>query len=414
MKNPRSYRADASYEWKAVTLLALGFGLVSIDRFMIMPLFPVMMKDLNLNYQDLGLITGILAVTWGISSLFMGKLSDRFGHRAIIVPAVILFSLLAGFSGLATGLLSLMLIRAVIGAAEGAFTPASIVATLEASKPSRHGLNLGIQQAAMPLFGLALAPILVTQLLHVVAWHWVFAMVMIPGLIVGFLLHKVLRNTDPSAAAEHTITHDATSHRWTDVFNSRNVPLNILGMMCWLTVLVVLGAFLPNYLLDYMGLSLEQMGYVLSAIGFGGAAGTILLPCLSDRIGRKPVMVLSVIGGVASLYLLINTGADTTRLFISLFLTVFFDFGLICLTVGPSTTESVPARLMSTASGFVVGIGEIFGGGIAPSLAGYVAHNHGIQYTLLLAIGAMAAGLLITLAIKETAPVRSASVLKAS
>ena len=82
MKNPRSYRADASYEWKAVTLLALGFGLVSIDRFMIMPLFPVMMKDLNLNYQDLGLITGILAVTWGISSLFMGKLSDRFGHRA--------------------------------------------------------------------------------------------------------------------------------------------------------------------------------------------------------------------------------------------------------------------------------------------------------------------------------------------
>ena len=80
--------------------------------------------------------------------------------------------------------------------------------------------------------------------------------------------------------------------------------------------------------------------------------------------------------------------------------------------MGPSTTESVPAQLMSTASGFVVGIGEIFGGGIAPSLAGYVAHNHGIQYTLLLAIGAMAAGLLITLAIRETAPVRVASVLK--
>ena len=412
MKNPCSYRADASYEWKAVTLLALGFGLVSIDRFMIMPLFPVIMKDLNLNYQDLGLITGVLSVTWGISSLFTGKLSDRFGHRAIIVPAVILFSLLAGFSGLANGLLSLMLIRAVIGAAEGAFTPASIVATLDVSKPSRHGLNLGIQQAAMPLFGLALAPILVTQLLHVVAWHWVFVMVMVPGLIVGFLLHKVLRNTDATEAAEHTMTHDATSHRWTDIFTSRNVSLNILGMMCWLTVLVVLGAFLPNYLLDYMGLSLEQMGYVLSAIGFGGASGTILLPCLSDRIGRKPVMILSVIGGVASLYLLINIGADTTRLFAALFFTVFFDFGLICLTVGPSTTESVPARLMSTASGFVVGIGEIFGGGIAPSLAGYVAHNHGIQYTLMLAIGAMAAGLLITLAIKETAPVRSAAVLK--
>ena len=107
MRNAPRYDADTGYEWKAVTLLALGFGLVSIDRFMIMPLFPVMMKDLNLSYQDLGLITGILAVAWGISSLFMGKLSDRFGHRAIIVPAVIVFSLLAGFSGLATGLISL-------------------------------------------------------------------------------------------------------------------------------------------------------------------------------------------------------------------------------------------------------------------------------------------------------------------
>lgn len=32
---------DTRYEWKAVVLLAIGFGLVGIDRFMIMPLFPV-------------------------------------------------------------------------------------------------------------------------------------------------------------------------------------------------------------------------------------------------------------------------------------------------------------------------------------------------------------------------------------
>jgi hypothetical protein len=44
---------DTSYEWKAVTLLGLGFGLVGLDRWIIAPLFPFMMKDLNLNYQDL-------------------------------------------------------------------------------------------------------------------------------------------------------------------------------------------------------------------------------------------------------------------------------------------------------------------------------------------------------------------------
>lgn len=40
---------DRSYEWKAITLLALGFGLVGLDRWMVAPLFPAMMQDLNLD-----------------------------------------------------------------------------------------------------------------------------------------------------------------------------------------------------------------------------------------------------------------------------------------------------------------------------------------------------------------------------
>lgn len=397
---------DTSYEWKAVTLLSIGFGLVCLDRFLIMPLFPVIMKDLNLDYADLGNIAGILAITWGISALFMGNLSDRFGHRVIIIPAVIAFSLLVGLSGLATSVASLLLIRAVMGVAEGAYTPPSIVATLDASKPSRHGRNIGIQQAMAPLLGLGLAPILATQLLKVVDWQWVFAMVAIPGFIVAFLLYKVLRDTSADAAAEHTLTHDATEHKWSDVLKYRNVPLNMLGMMCWLTCLIVLTAFLPNYLIDFLGLDIEQMGFVLSAVGFGGTAGTLIMPGLSDKLGRKPIMVLCVLGGIFSVYLLTQTGADTTKLFAVLFMTVFFNFSLICLTVGPLSTEAVPAKLMSTASGLVIGVGEIFGGGIAPAMAGYIAINYGIENILYLALGALILGLTVAFSLKETAPVK--------
>lgn len=38
------------YEFKAVALLSLGLGMVGPDRFVINPLFPVMQKDLGLNY----------------------------------------------------------------------------------------------------------------------------------------------------------------------------------------------------------------------------------------------------------------------------------------------------------------------------------------------------------------------------
>lgn len=399
---------DARYEWKTVTLLALGFGLVGIDRFMILPMFPVMAQALHLDYQDLGNITGILAVGWGIAALFMGNLSDRFGHRKVIIPAIVVFSLLAGFSGFAAGVGSLMLIRACMGFAEGAYTPASIVATLDASKPSRQGLNIGIQQTALPLFGLGFAPILVTQLLKVIDWHWIFALVSIPGLVIAWLLHKTLRDTTVSKAALHTATHDVARHRWTDVFRYRNIPLNMLGMLCWLTTLVVLSALFPSYLVDYLHLELAQMGFILSAIGFGGTLGTLAMPALSDRVGRKPVMLVSVIGACAGLVMLMESGRDPVYLFTSLLVTLFFTFSMICLTVGPLSAEAVPASLMSTASGIVIGTGEIFGGGAAPAIAGYVAKHVGIQYILHLALGSLVLGFVVVLALRETAPARVA------
>src|SRR5690348_17389872 len=95
---------DSSYELKAVLILSLAFGLVGLDRFILPPLFPAMMKDLGLNYQDLGNIVGILAIAWGASAVFVGGLSDRIGRRGVLVPAVVLFSLLSVLSGVATGL----------------------------------------------------------------------------------------------------------------------------------------------------------------------------------------------------------------------------------------------------------------------------------------------------------------------
>jgi MFS family permease len=397
---------DAGYEWKAVALLSIGFGLVGIDRFMIMPLFPIMVHERHFDYQDLGYIAGALAVAWGFSSIFMGNLSDRIGHRKVIVPAMLVFSLLCGASGFAASLGSLILIRVLMGLSEGAYTPVSIIATIDASKPSRHGFNVGLQQTMMPLLGLGLSPILVTQLLKVVPWHWIFALAAVPGFIVAFLLFKILRDSDAKSAAKHTETHDAGRHKWSDVFRYRNIPLNIVGMFCWVTNLVILPAFLPSYLTESLHLNLEQMGFVLSAIGFGGASGALVMPSLSDRLGRKPVMVLSVLGAFVFLALLTQCDANAPKLFAYLFMTLFFIFALITLTVGPISAESVPATLMTTASGLVIGVGEVFGGGVAPAMAGYVAKHYGIEHAMYFALGALVVGFGVALPLKETAPNR--------
>lgn len=399
-------RWDAQYEWKAVVLLALGFGLVGLDRCIILPLFPIMMKDLGLTYQDIGNISGALAIAWGGAALLMGGVSDRIGRRRVLIPAVIGFSLLAGVTGVAGGAGSLILIRAMMGLAEGAYTPASIAATLEASKPTRRGFNLGVQQQAFPLFGLALAPILATQLVSVLpSWRWVFILVSLPGFVLAYLMYRVLRDTHASASKE--AREAGHEHKWMHVLRYRNVVLNTLVMLCLLTCLFPLSVMMPNYLMDYLHLSLEQMGFVVSAIGFGGFVGQLILPGLSDRYGRKPIMVFSFVTAGLCLWMLTQTGAEPTSLFGLLFVACGCVMSMTCLTVGPLTTEAVPPALMSSATGLVVGVGEVFGGGIAPAMAGYVAQNMGIQYTLYLALGGLVVGLVISLMLKETAPVRT-------
>ena len=185
-------KKDKYYELKVMTLLSLGFGMVGIDRYIIYPLFPLIAKDLGLNYQHLGLISAVLALTWGTAAIFAGRWSDRYGEKAVLIPSVIVFSLLVMVSGWASSLASLLLIRGLMGIAEGAYVPASVMAGTRVSDPSRVGLSVGIQQMSAALLGPGLTPILATQLLMVVpSWHWVFAIVAIPGsALVMFALSK--------------------------------------------------------------------------------------------------------------------------------------------------------------------------------------------------------------------------------
>ena len=111
---------DHAYEWKAVMLLSLGFGLVGLDRWIIAPLLPSMMADLNLNYQDVGLVFGALGMAWGIFAILSGRLSDRIGHRKGLIPAIVFFSLMSGVSGMVHGLVGLILVRSLMGISEGA------------------------------------------------------------------------------------------------------------------------------------------------------------------------------------------------------------------------------------------------------------------------------------------------------
>lgn len=395
---------DVKYEWRAIALLTLAFGLVGLDRFAINPLFPAMMKDLNLTYQDLGNLSSVLAIAWGVASIYAGSLSDRLGRRKVLIPTVLIFSAMSGFSGLATGIGSLLVFRVIMGAAEGAFMPASIAATIEASRPSRRGLNFGIQQNGLPLIGLAAGPIIVTQILEATgSWRLGFLLVAVPGFILAFLMFLVLRDTQGTVGAAEPAASTADKASWRKALGIRNVVLACLVLLFMAAALNVLIAMTPSYLVDHLKIGTGQMGFIVSASGFGALIGGTLLPSLSDRLGRKPVMLGCSLLAAVALWGFMYAPANPLMLFLLLAVSTGAAFSAIFINNGPLTVESAPAAIASTAVGLVVGVGEIFGGGIAPSIAGYIANNYGIQNVYGLSLGCFLASVVVIMFIREPA-----------
>ncbi len=387
----------ARTDWRAITLLALGFGLVGVDRFMISTMFPVIAEDLDLDYSDIGVITGALSIAWGLAALFMGNKADRLGRRLVIVGSLIAFSLMIGVHGLATGLLGLVVVRVLMGLADGAYVPSSIAATLESAAPRHHGRATGLQQMTSALFGLGLAPLVVAWLLNIVDWRWVFLFMSVPGFILAYLLWRWL----PRQIEEAPVTTNSLAD-WRCVLAIRNVRLAMGLMLCWLTSLITLSAFMPSYLLEVEKFSFTQMSLVMSAIGIGSGIGTLILPAVSDYLGRKPVVFFSAICGATGLLLFMAAPSNPFIMFALLFIVNFCTSASIALTVGPITAEAVPAALMATASGVVICAGELLGGGLFPIVAGHLITYFGIENFLIMPIISLSVAAVISIFLIET------------
>jgi fucose permease len=74
------------------------------------------------------------------------------------------------------------------------------------------------------------------------------------------------------------------------------------------------------------------------------------------------------------------------------------------LITGPIAAEAAPRGLISSTAGVIIGTGEIFGGGIAPAIAGNIAQTYGIQHVLTMALIGLCAGVIVSLFLRETAP----------
>lgn len=389
-----------SYEGGLVALVFLTWGTVFLDRMSLLYLAPFVRPALHLSHEDVGLLASALALAWAFSSLLFGALSDRVGRKAVLIPAVFAFSVLSWLSGIVRSFGQLYLVRALMGVAEGP-TWATITATVEeSSAPERRGRNVGIVVSAAALVGLALAPVLTTQIAARVGWRWAFFVAGVPGIVLGVVLWKYVREPQ-----EREHSHSISAREYLAVLGHSNIWLCCLGSAGFMTWLWVMSAFAPLYITEVSKNSATFAGLVLGASGAGAFLWGWIFPWISDHWGRKPVLLfMALISAIVPLTYQIQFLVHQPWLMALAGFIANGGQGIAALVLVLVPTESVSPRFAGTAIGLSTMTGEIIGGTLAPAISGAIADRHGLGAALWIAAGGAVVVFIAALLMRETAP----------
>jgi len=387
------------YENTLVAILFFTWGTVFLDRMSQLYLAPYFAPEFHLNREQIGTLASVLAIAWAASTFLFGALSDRVGRRPVLIPAVLAFSALSWISGLAHSYHQLLLIRALMGIAEGPTWSIMTALIEESSPPTRRGRNIGLVVSAAALVGLAAAPVLTTQIASRWGWRSAFFVAGIPGLLAGLLIWRFVK--EPSAG--ETATHRKPSLReYVSILRYRNIWLCCLGATGFMSWLFALNVFAPLYITEVAHQPATTAGFLLGASGLGSFFLGFLLPSLSDRVGRKPVLlVMAAASALVPLAFLVPALYAHPLLLAAIVFAANTGQGIASLVMVLIPTESVPAQFRATSIGLTTLAGEIMGATGAPLLAGALAEKHGLGLTMWLAAGGSAVLFLAALFVRE-------------
>jgi FSR family fosmidomycin resistance protein-like MFS transporter len=280
-----SERPGRHVDYPRVALISLGHGTNDLAGNLVTSLMPYLVIRGTITATLAGLIVLFYLLGSSVFQPFFGLMSDRTGRRFFAVFGPVWVAVAVSFMGFAHSWLPLFLLAALAGVGTAAFHPqaASMVAGL--SKASRGW--------AMSLFsmggnlGFALGP-LVAAVIALVGFQWTIAplFLAIPVTVLLFLYAP-----DPTANAE---PFDKDAVRREVVRSWRSLALIVSVIAVRSGVQFALIVFLPLYYHAH-GMPAQIGSYLASVLSLFGAVGGLIGGRLSDRLGRKMVVVPSLL-----------------------------------------------------------------------------------------------------------------------
>ncbi|WP_030692345.1 MFS transporter [Streptomyces globisporus] len=385
---------------RAVGLLALGSFAMGTDAYAMAGLLPDMGADLDVSVSLAGQSVTAFTLCYALAAPLLSAVLARWGTRALLVTALVVFVLANAGTALAGSYAALLGTRALAGAGAGLFTPAAATAAVALVPPERRGRALGLVLGGMSAGTVLGVPL---GLLVAAASGWRAALWLITALGLVALLGVATALPPVRGAAAPS-------------------PRARLGALARPRVAVVVVVTFTQTvaslgLYTYLEPVLRRVADVGSAVpylwvwGIGGVCGSLLAGTLVDRTGRPArlaVVLLGVLGG--ALALLPWTGAVPGLVLLPLLVWGAVGWAFVVpqqhrLLAGEASGTGAPDGPGGSAEGGAAAVGlnssaTYLGGAVGSALGGLaLAHGLDAGRLPLLAAAVALAGVLFHLAV---------------
>ncbi|MFC1551392.1 MFS transporter [Candidatus Latescibacterota bacterium] len=353
---------------KITSLIFLSLGHAANDLYpgMLSPLLPIFIVMHGWSLTKAGILVTVLQLSCNFSQPFFGILNDHKPMRFFLWAGIIITGLPFCFVLKIDSFAVMIFAMIVSGLGVGLFHPVAAVAAGRIAVNNRKSLSMALFSSGGHI-SFMVAPLIVVLIVKVIGENYM------PFVILPSLLMAVFFAFDKNITVNEG--HGYSLQEWFTSLSSSGKELFILWIVSSFRaiVLMLVGAFLP-ILFIARGSSYEQSAYILSVSLLASTAGMFVGGHLSDKHGRKKIMVLMLFIATPLLYGFLATTGILSIAFLMIGMSALSSTIPISIIHAQHTNP----RLAGMASSLVMGLSFAMGA-VTATPFGILADNVGIE-----------------------------------
>lgn len=361
---------------RSMWIVGFGHGTTHWIMATFFIVLPFLAEDLGLSYTQAGLLVSTFYVSSFLANFGSGAAVDLTGRKILFQIISLLSGAIAiiGFA-LSKDFLFLCAMIAVVGAANNLWHPPAI-SFLSQEFPARRGYALSIH-ALFASIADATAPLLAGILLASIAWQGTSALSAVPSLIAAAMLVLLLSRDAPSPGSAKA-GMQLSLYREGLVKLLRDPAAVGLALMAGFRSMAQAGLlmFLPLYLANDLQVSPVMLGVALMAMQLGGMVAGPLAGILSDRIGRRPVVLAGMT--LTTMVIVAITFIGDTVVFVASIAVLGFALFAVRPVIHSWMMDLVPPQFGASGTSLLFGAQAVLST-LTPLIGGFIADAHGLS-----------------------------------